>query len=158
MKKQPRALVKAGDTEFLQGFNQQVVIPPKQTKDAPKFAKPAKPEFENRQLNLFQTFLCNADDERDQLSNVIDLWDNVPRYSISRQAMTKTRTDGQFLKKHTATFQHKGRSYTRIISPARITDHDGQERDYYPSAAEELVEHALRKLAIEQQAGYFDQP
>ena len=45
-----------------------------------------------------------------------------------------------------------------MISPARVTDIDGQERDYYPSATEELVEDALRKLAIEQQAGYFDKP
>src|SRR5262249_24882458 len=62
------------------------------------------------------------------------------------------------LKKHTATFQYKGRTYTRVISPARITDHREQERDYYPSAGEELVEHALRKLAVEQQVGFFDKP
>jgi len=151
-------LTRAGDTAFLQGFNQEVVIAPKETKDAPKFATPAKPEFENQQLSLFQTFLCNTNEEQGQLSNAVDLWDSVPRYSISRQAMTKARIQGRFLEKHTTTFHHRGRAYTRVISPARITDHDGQERDYYPSGTEELVEHALRKLAIEQQAGYFDRP
>lgn len=114
--------------------------------------------FENAQLNLFQRFLANTDAQRESLSNAIDLWDSVPRYSISRQAMTKTRVNGEFLRKHELTFQHRGKVYTRVVSPARITDADGKERDYYPSAAEELVEDALRKIATEQQAGYFDRP
>ena len=114
--------------------------------------------YENAQLNLFQKFLANTDDQRETLSNAIDLWDSVPRYSVSRQAMTKTRVQGEFLRKHELTFQHRGKTYTRIVSPARITDADGRERDYYPSAAEELVEDALRKIATEQQAGYFDRP
>jgi hypothetical protein len=159
MKKRGRGeLIRAGDTAFLQGFDQAKLIAPTETKDAAKFSTPAAPEFDNRQLNLFQTFLCNNTDERDQLSNAIDLWDNVPRYSISRQAMTKARINGRFLEKHEAKFQHRGHMYTRIISPARVTDLDGIDRDYYPSATEELVEDALRKLAIEQQAGYFDMP
>ena len=55
-------------------------------------------------------------------------------------------------------FQHRGHTYTRIISPARVTDADGKDRDYYPSAGEELIEDALRKLATEQKAGFFDKP
>lgn len=129
-----------------------------ETKNAHTLPQPGKSHFDNRQLNLFQTLLCNTDEEQDRLSNAIDLWDSVPRYSVTRQAMTKARISGQFLKKHTTTFQHRGRTYTRTISPARITDIHGRERDYYPSATEELIEHALRKLAIEQQAGYFDRP
>ena len=69
---------------------------PKETKDADKIPRPAKPEFENRQLMLFQNFLTNTEEERNRLSNLTDLWDNVPRYSISRQAMTETRIDGEF--------------------------------------------------------------
>ena len=114
--------------------------------------------YANVQLNLFQRFLANTDQQRNGLSNAIDLWDSVPRYSVSRQAMNKARVNGEFLRKHELTFQHRGKTYTRIVSPARITDEDGQERDYYPSAAEELVEDALRKIATEQQSGYFDRP
>jgi hypothetical protein len=135
-----------------------VALTPTETNSAHQLPKPDKSHFDNRQLNLFQTLLCNTTEEHDRLSNAIDLWDSVPRYSVTRQAMTKARISGQFLKKHTAVFHHRGRTYTRTISPARITDKHGQERDYYPSATEELVEHALRKLAIEQQAGYFDRP
>jgi hypothetical protein len=135
-----------------------VAIVPRETKNAHRLPKPAKPKFENRQLDLFRTFLCNTDEEHDRLSNAIDLWDSVPRYSVSRQAMTKARINGRFLEEHKATFQHRGRTYTRIVHPAEVTDLDGKRRYYYPSATEELVEHALRKLAIEQQAGYFDKP
>jgi hypothetical protein len=67
-----------------------------------KLPRPAKPEFENRQLLLFQDFLVNTEEERNRLSNLTDLWDNVPRYSISRQAMTATRIDGEFLRHHVA--------------------------------------------------------
>ncbi|HZQ55270.1 MAG TPA: hypothetical protein VFB14_23935 [Bryobacteraceae bacterium] len=130
----------------------------RQAKKTPKLPPPDKSHFDNRQLSLFQTFLCNTDEEEDHLSNAIDLWDSVPRYSVSRQAMTKSRINGRFLEEHEATFQHRGRTYTRTIHPALVADLDGKKRYFYPSDTEELVEHALRKLAIEQQAGYFDKP
>jgi hypothetical protein len=133
-----------------------VFTEPERTGKLPARAATDATDFENRQLHLFQTFLCNTKEERERLSNAIDFWDSVPRYSVSRQAMTKARVTERFLEKHTVTFQYRGRTYSRTISPARVTDLDGQQRDYYPSATEELVEDALRKLAIEQQAGYFD--
>jgi hypothetical protein len=59
---------------------------------------PPTSAFENVQLNLFQSFLCNTEDERDQLSNTIYLWDSIPRYSVSRLAMTKLRSPEGTLK------------------------------------------------------------
>jgi len=129
-----------------------------ETKGAEKALPLQQSEFENPQLHLFQNFLCNTDEQRTYLSNAIDLWDSVPRYSVSRQAMTKSRINGRFLEEHQCVFQHRGRKYTCTIYPAQVTDLDGEKRYYYPSATEELVEDALRKLAIEQQAGYFDKP
>ncbi|MBV8772088.1 MAG: replication protein [Deltaproteobacteria bacterium] len=133
-------------------------ITPKETKNTDKIPRPSAPEFHNPQLNLFQDFLCNTKAERDNLSNAIDLWDNVPRYSISRKAMDEARIDGLFLKSHRAEFQYKGRTYLRIVTPARVQDLDGKEREYYASANEELIEDALRKIATEQFSGYFDKP
>jgi hypothetical protein len=135
-----------------------MAVTPKETKDAHKIPKPAPPQFQNQQLSLFQTFLCNTDAERHHLSNLIDLWDNVPRYSVSRQAMTKSRIQGRFLEKHEAEFHYKGRTFVRTLTPARVEDLDGVDRDFYASATEELVEDALRKLAAEQHSGYFDKP
>jgi hypothetical protein len=119
--------------------------------------RPTLAHFANKQLSLFQNFLCNTGAERDHLSNAIDLWDNVPRYSISRQAMTKSRIEGRFLEKYHAEFQYRGRTYIVTITPARVKDLDGVDREFYPSATEELVEDALRKLAADQHCGWFDQ-
>src|SRR3954452_23303288 len=125
----------------------------------PNAHPPARPtEFENTQLALFQNVLCNTEEERERFSNAIDLWDSIPRYSVSRQAMTKAREKGRFLENHTAEFYYRERTYSITITAARVTDLDGQQRDYYPSTTEELVEDALRKLAIDQQAGFFDKP
>ena len=151
-------LVKAGETGFLKGLTPTVTITPTETKKSRPLSNPDRAEFDNRQLNLFQSFLCNTEEDRDHLSNAIDLWDNVPRYSVSRQAMTKQRINGRFLEKHQTDFQYKGKKFTRTLVPARVKDLDGVDRDYYASATEELVEDALRKLATDQQAGYFDKP
>jgi hypothetical protein len=117
---------------------------------------PGDSEFRNTQLDLFQNFLCNTEKEQAQLSNTIDLWDSIPRYSISRQAMAKLRTADGFLDLHEIAFTYKGNRLKVIIQPARIREADGSSLDYYPSASEELVEDALRKLATEQQRGFFD--
>jgi hypothetical protein len=119
--------------------------------------KPVTSEaFENAQLSLFQQFLCNTDDERDELSNAIDLWDSIPRYSVTRQTMQKMRTPEGFLNVLKIPFQHRGKSLIVIIRPARIEQGDGKSLDYYPSAGEELIEQALRKITSEQHAGFFD--
>ena len=148
--------VRAGDTDFLK--EKLALWGPQETQVEHTPAIPTAPEFNNAQLNLFQNFLYNREEEREKLSNVIDLWDSIPRYSVSRQAMHKSRAHGSILKKHTGAFQYMGKTFTCTITPARVTDLDGQERDYYPSATEELVEDALRKLAADQQMGFFDKP
>ncbi len=113
--------------------------------------------FQSPQIDIFQTFLCNTDEERDHMSNAIELWDSLPKYSISRQEMTKRRTADGFLRLLTINFRFRGQSLSIVIQPAKIMDDDGVERDYYPSASEELVEDALRKIASERPHGYFEE-
>lgn len=113
--------------------------------------------FQNQQIDLFQTFLCNTEDERDRLSNTIELWDSVPKYSISRQEMNKRRTPEGFLNLLEINFRFRGQPLSVTIQPARIKDEDGMVRDYYPGAGEELVEDALRKIAAERSRGYFEE-
>lgn len=120
-------------------------------------ARPKPTEPESPQLSLFRNFLSNSEEESEKLSNAIDLWDSVPRYSVSKQAMNKVRDEGGDLENYSITFQYNRQTYTCTIYPARIKDLDGKKRSYYPSANEELVEDALRKLALDQQAGFFDQ-
>jgi hypothetical protein len=144
-------LIRAGDMAFLR--EKAAELGPR---EIPGNHPPAIPTEHNQQLSLWQNFLHNREEERDTLSNAVDLWDSVPRYSISKQAQSKNRLHERFLEKHTASFQNRGRTYTITITPARVPDLDGNERDFYPSATEELIEEALRKLSADQQAGYFD--
>lgn len=113
--------------------------------------------FANRQLSLFQGFLANTDDEREALSNAVDLWDSIPRYAISRVRMNAMRTDEGFLDVMELPFNYRGRQLTALIHPARVKDKDGRRVSFYPSAREELIEHALRKISAEQHSGFFHQ-
>jgi hypothetical protein len=118
--------------------------------------------FINKQLSLFQEFFVNANNERDALSNAIDLWDSIPRYSLPRKKQEEIRLPGGFLPIRKVDFHYRGKIYTAQIRPARIQVRDKKGQlteetiEYYPSSREELIEHALRKLAAEQYAGFFD--
>jgi hypothetical protein len=140
--KQPKATGK-GDAN-----KQKPVIPPNEA------------DFEGTQLDLFRAFLCNNDNQRAQLSNTFDLWDSVPRYAMSRQQMTKIRKEKGFLSLQHIPFQYRQSPFEVRIQAARIYDEKTKtETDYYPSANEELVEDALRKIAAEQQRNaFFDKP
>ncbi len=119
--------------------------------------EPPKPEdFGNRQMALFQDLLCNTALERDSLSNVFDLWDSIPRYSVSRQQQDKWRKAGAFPQLHHISFHYRGRELKATIQPAWIQADDGTVTGYYPSANEELIEDVLRKIATGQNNGYFD--
>jgi hypothetical protein len=122
-------------------------------------APPDPDAFTCRQLDLFRAFLCNGVVvEHDRLSNAIDLWDSIPRYSVSRRAMDKARKAQGLLPLLKVDFHYKGTPFKAVIRPARIEQKDGTTKDYYPSANEELVEDALRKIAADQQSGFFDKP
>jgi len=120
------------------------------------FLPPNEADFQSKQLDLFRYFLCGSDDERDRLSNTLDLWDSVPRYSVSRQAMEKMRKASAFPQLMNIPFHYRGRELKAIIQPAWIQDKDDNVIGYYPSANEELIEDALLKIAAEQDRGYFD--
>src|SRR5919106_3594174 len=121
--------------------------------------QPTEANFQGKQLDLFRSFLCNSEDERNRLSNTFDLWDSVPRYSVSRQAMDKERKARGFLDLLEINFHYRGTKLQAIIQPARVREKkNSATKDYYPSANEELIEDALRKIAAEQNSGYFDKP
>lgn len=133
------------------------LITPRETENARDLPVPSEAHYSNAQIGLFQAFVANTDRQRDKLSNAVELWDSMPRYSMSRQEMSKLRVQDEFLRPHKVRFQHRGGSYTCVITPAYTTDFDGKGRYFYPSASEELVEEALRKLAVEKGGGYYDE-
>jgi hypothetical protein len=104
-----------------------------------------------KQLSLFQTFLPETDDK---YSNTIDLYDAVPKYFPTKH-MAGRRESGKYLPILEREFEHRGESYKLKIRPARIQYKDGQEREYYPSYREELLEEALRKIACDRLNGVY---
>jgi hypothetical protein len=131
---------------------------------------PGGDDFSNRQLTLFQGFLCNTAEEKQRLSNTIELWDSVPRYSVGlrQQSMLRDEKTGT-LPNYAMVFNYRGETFKAVIQPARINliddsgkpmfDERGMPRsaDFYPSNREELVEDALRKLASRQSYGFVQQ-
>ena len=117
--------------------------------------------FSNSQMTLFQTFLSN-NKNNDSFSNAIDFWDSTPRFSISRQRQEKLRLIGGFLPIASIEFHYRGGTYTANIRPARLElkneegKPSGETIEYYPSAREEIIELALRKITAVQNSGYFD--
>jgi len=139
------------------------VAEPGQKKSRRKTSKPIPAEaFANPQLNLFQDLLANTANEKEVLSNAVDLWDSVPRFSISRKRQQELRLPGGFLPISTIEFKYRTHDMRVHIRPARLDVRGsdgkptGETIEYYPSAREELIEHALRKIAIDQESGFFD--
>lgn len=100
------------------------------------------------QLELFRL----ATQEDGKYSNTIELYDGIPKYFWGKTE----RINGKFLEPLERGFAYRGRDYSVRITPARIKDKDGVNRDYYPSAREELIEDALRKLACDGRGVFLD--
>ena len=129
---------------------------PQNTQETPVI-QPSAADFQGKQLDLFRAFLCNTEEERGGLSNTFGLWDSVPRYAVSRRQMDKLRKAKGFLDLRQVEFHYRGKPMSAVIQAARILDKKtGASKDYCPSANEELVEDALRKLAAEQCNAFFD--
>jgi hypothetical protein len=118
--------------------------------------QPSEDAFCGWQLELFQNILANTADERDRISHTIDLWDAIPKYYVSRAQQNKLRSKDGTLRTITKEFQYGRKTFKVRIRPARLTAKDGNEKEFYPSAREELVEDALRKIAAEQGYGFME--
>jgi len=106
-------------------------------------------------MELFQNFLCNTEEERDRLSNTIELWDAVPKY-IPKNAQQRLRQPNGMMQSLTKVFRYRGKDFELKMFPARIETPKG-EQDTFPSEREEIIEDALRKLSVEKGQGFLDQ-
>lgn len=90
------------------------------------------------QLSLFEP----ADKRH---TNYIALYDLAPRF-VNRV----DRKDGSgFLNAIKRDFMFNGEYYRLLVTPARIQDGDGKERDLLPGEREQLVEDVIRKFAAD---------
>jgi hypothetical protein len=98
------------------------------------------------QLEMFHGLLP---DNRHPYSNSFALYDLAPKYVFGNEE----RKDGTYLPIRQCTFEHRHTSYEIEVRPARlrILGPDGveSEREYYPGEREQVVEEALRRIAID---------
>jgi len=102
------------------------------------------------QLSLFTLF----DKAFDNFSHTIELYDFVPKYVVGK--VEDTRVDGRYLEPIKRSFECRGREYQLTLIPARIEVADGVFKDYFLGVREEIVEDALRKLAVEGKGAMLD--
>lgn len=106
------------------------------------------------QFDMFAKFYGNPK----KLSNTIDLWDAIPKYSCSARKQAALRDHAGYLPVWTCSFVYKRPETNDKISaemeikPARLKT-KGVEKDFLPSANEELVEEVLRKIFADQKYG-----
>ena len=103
------------------------------------------------QLSLFQNFNIPG------ASSTIELYDAMPKSFPSNKDMEALRrkNGGKFLQTLSRQFVYREQQYQLVIRPARIRDRDGNEREYYPTQREDLIEQALRKLATNPRNGIY---
>ena len=100
------------------------------------------------QMELFEAIMPTEK----QFSNTIEFYDFCPKYVYWRVE----RLQDKFLDRLERQFECRGQNYTISIDPAKIKDSDGVVRDYFPGVVEELVEDALRKLAVDGHGLFLD--
>jgi hypothetical protein len=96
---------------------------------------------EDVQLELLAAWYARDASE----SRTLDLFDAIPKYPFP---VTTTIAKAERVR---APFTLRGKKYVAEILPAQIKDvNTGQERLVFPGAREELVERALRFIAVQQ--------
>ena len=100
-------------------------------------------------------FFFIRDEIADKYSHTIELYDFVPKYVVGK-TQDASRIEGRYLEPIKRTFQNRGKDYQVTLVPARIEVEDNVFIDYFLGVREEIVEDALRKLAVEGQGIMLD--
>ncbi len=108
------------------------------------------------QYDLFTQFFGKSEN----LSNTIELWDAIPKYSFTARMQAQKRDSSGRLPVYQRSFEYrpapKADNPTLVctvsLQPASILI-DGKRVDCYPSADEELVEEVLKKIFTDQACG-----
>ena len=111
------------------------------------------------QYDLFTSFFGEAG----ELSNAIELWDGIPKYSVTARTQNTLRNAEKRLPVFERRFVFATRCNGRrietscrvTIQPASVKTESGYV-DYYPSVDEELVEEVIRKIFADQRCGQHD--
>ncbi len=127
---------------------------------SPGAATPALPSrAQDLQYDLFTRFFGRPEN----LSNTIELWDALPKYSFTARMQALLRDKSGRLPLYQRVFDYRPApkaenptlSCTLSLQPASLLI-DGKRIDFYPSTDEELVEEVLKKIFTDQACGYHD--
>jgi hypothetical protein len=99
---------------------------------------------EPKQLDFFHTILSTFDD-KNTFSNTIDVWDAAPKYYLFPYRSTNNPVPAALER----TFEHRKRRFTLRVSAATDVDRTQPEKFFSPGPREELIEDALRKIALD---------
>ena len=104
-----------------------------------------------KQLSLFELFAG----DREDYSQTLKLYGIIPTKVYNKVE----RVQGQYLPSFERIFIYQKKGYKLKVTPARIQDSEGKDRDAYMGKREELIEDALLKMAADgrrAQAVYLD--
>ncbi len=124
----------------------------KKTATKKKKRKPPSLPIKSPQYDLFSEFVTN---DRESVSNTIEVWDSIPKYFFTPKQVEKLRTKEGLANTFTWPYEYSGLPCAVKIQPALI-EVDGKEKAYFPSVTEELVEEALKKILTNQRHGIHD--
>jgi hypothetical protein len=120
---------------------------------APAAPQPAK----SSQLRLFEEVFSGAERsspaDRLRYTNSFQLYDLAPKAvspERAKELRVKAATGERYLRMEQREFEIDGRRYRIELRPARLRDRDGLEYEAYPGTREDLVEKAIRRIAINQ--------
>lgn len=130
---------------------------PDRPRDAPSTALPHGSQ--GLQYDLFTQFFGKPEN----LSNTIELWDALPKYSFTAKMQAIKRDANGRLPVYQRSIEYRPAPKadnptlvcTLTIQPASIMT-DGKRIDFYPSNDEEIIEEILKKIFTDQAHGLHD--
>ncbi len=114
----------------------------------------------SKQFDLFSSFFGDSKN----LSNTIELWDAIPKYSVSQKQQNHMRDEKGNLPLHEHYFEYRPTrrgaaleiKCSVTVQPASIKNPDGTVTQHYPSTDEELIEEVLKKIFTDQHFGIHE--
>ena len=114
---------------------------------------PPSKEVKSIQLELFTSFVSN---DQQSMSNTIEIWEKIPKYFFTSRQIEKLRPATGQPDPYKWTYKEAGIEHSVVIQPALIEQKDGSFKAFFPTANEELVEEALKRILTKQNQGIHD--
>ena len=102
------------------------------------------------QMDIFRTLL-SPDNDTSTLSNLLDIWDQIPKYHVTQAEQKNIRAKGNITTVESQVVLSDDK-YDIEIKPALIKI-DNKTEIYFPSETEEIIESILRKMLLDQNLG-----